>query len=173
MEREPKTEQKPLDSPEDGGEAGISSLEAIKGTNPEVVSVPALPDLDILVGLEELYPGFIELVLTRMPEIKLETIRSHLSATMQEVATELGKDKLAEIVATRAASEANLLDSKALIRLEALSPGFIELMFLRMQEIQQIELDTTKDRLPRKFGRTIAGIFRKTNHRSDVTNRKG
>ncbi len=165
MDTNPEKGRQPRNPLEDGGETVVDSSSVIQEAGDETVSESGLPKLDVLLGLEELYPGFIELVLVQIPEIKLETISSHLSAAIQEVATELGKDRLAELAATKAVSESGLPNLKALIELEKLHPRFIELVFVRMQEIQQqtyqTELDTPQEQVTRTFGKTITGFFRK------------
>lgn len=96
--------------------------------------------LNPLLGLEELYPGFIELVLERIPKVMTKTLNSYLVVTMQEVVTELGKEKLARIAAHSVVLESGGVDAdpKSLMRLEKMSSGFIDLFFIQIQEQQEI-----------------------------------
>ncbi|MFS8117877.1 MAG: hypothetical protein ACMG55_05210 [Microcoleus sp.] len=163
MDTNPEAGQQTRDTRENG--AGDDSSNAIQEARAEKASKIGLSDFDVLMELEELHPGFIELVLVRIPDSRQETISSYLSVAIQEATVELGKERLVEITATKAISEPSLPSLKALIRLEELHPQFIERVFVRMQEIQQqtqkSELDASQKQKPRKIGRAITDIFNK------------
>jgi len=168
METNPEDDRQPRNLPSDEGEAEAKLLDAIQELDANEISETGLSNYDVLMGLEELHPGFIELVRKQIPEASLEIVGSQLSDAMKEVATELGKEKLAELAAIREVSESGLPNLKFLIKLEEFYPKFNELVFVRMQEIQQeakqqadqSELDSSKEPVRRKFGETVIGIFK-------------
>lgn len=165
MDTNSEISQYPRDPQQEGERVGTNPWVSTEEGAIELVPESGLPNLNILIGLEELFPGFIELVLVRIPEIRSETLASYLPAALQEVATELGKEKLAGIVATKAVLEPSLPNLQPLMKLNELWPDFIERVFVRMQEIQQQihqnELDTPQEPVRRKFGKTITAIFKK------------
>lgn len=169
MGTNPEDGRQPRNPPQDGGEAEAKLLDAIQELGAEEIPESGLSNFGVLMGFEELYPGFIELVLEQIPETNLETIGSQLSAAMKDVATKLGKEKLAETAAIKEVSETGLSNLKSLIKLEEFYPKFNELVFVRMQEIQQeakqqadqSELDQSKEPVRRKFGEKVIGIFKR------------
>jgi len=162
--------RQPRSLPLNEGEAEAKLLDAIQELDANEIPEFGLSNYDVLMGLEELHPGFIDLVRQQIPEASLEIIGSQLSDTMKEVATELGKEKLAELAAIREVSESGSPNLKFLIKLEEFYPKFNELVFVRMQEIQQeakqqadqSELDSSlEEPARRRFGETVIGIFKK------------
>lgn len=83
--------QSPQAPSEDRGEAGSRLLEVIQELDADEIPESGLSNFDVLMGFEELYPGFIDLVSEQIPETNPETIGSQLSVVMKEVATELAK----------------------------------------------------------------------------------
>lgn len=169
METNPEDGRQPRNLPLDEGEAEAKLLDAVQELGLEAVPESQLSNVDVLMGLDELCPGFLGLVLARIPEGKPETLSARLSDAMSDVITEQGEEKLAGIVAVRAVSESGLADLKPLMKFEEFYPGFINIVFDRMQEIQQetkqqadqSELDSSKEPVRRKFGEKVIGIFKK------------
>lgn len=95
-----------------------------------------------------------------------EAVGDYLGAAMQDVATELGGEELAETVEELSASDELLPDPRALGYLEDLYPGSAEQVMIRSAEIQkrahkrQIAEQENELKLGfRDYGRAILGAF--------------